>query len=137
MIVSGVMIAVYSQQQKKGPSPNEYFYNLQRQILSEIASRSDLRLEVLNTVVNDASDTNFSSVNNFVSGKIPPAFGYFLRICKLGDNEDFCKMDTATYIKTQNKNIYVEEIIIASDLGNTTIEKIYNPKKVRLFVWRK
>lgn len=137
MIVSGVMIAVYSQQTKKVQSSSEYFYDLQRQILTGISSRGDLRLNVLNTVVDNVNDSNFSVVNDFVKSEIPLTLGYFLRICELDNNEDFCKMNTQTYITTKDKNVYVADIVISSDLGNDTIEKVYNPKKVRLFVWRK
>lgn len=137
MIVSGVMIAVYSQQTSNDISTSEYFYNLQYQILSDIASRSDLRLNVLNTITDDTSDTNFSEVNNFINERIPPSLGYFIQICELGGEEDFCKMDIDTYLKTKDKNVFAEDIIISSDLGAGGGEETYNPKKLKLFIWEK
>ncbi|MDH3353309.1 MAG: hypothetical protein OEL87_02580, partial [Nanoarchaeota archaeon] len=107
------------------------------QILSDISSRSDLRLNVLNTVIDNISDTNFSAINDFVDGRTPPALEYFIRICEFGDEEDFCKMDVDTYIRTKDKNIFTEDIIISAELGTGEGEETYSPKKLKLFIWGK
>ncbi len=56
MIVSGVLVVVYSRQVDRGIAPADYFFSLQRQILADISSRSDLRLAVLNVVNEDDGD---------------------------------------------------------------------------------
>ena len=137
MLVSGVLIIVYSKQIDEGASPSDYFYSLQKQILADISLRRDLRLNVLNIIVDNSSDSNFSLLNSFVGNKIPDAFDYHIRVCRLGNVTDFCKMNSATYIATMEKNIFVEDIIISAELGIGGTAAIYDPKKVRLFVWEK
>ena len=133
MIVSGVLLVVYSKQIDRGVSPADYFGSLQGQILADVSSRNDLRLNVLSVINETSEDSNFVALNNFVGGKIPSAFGYLLRVCVLGSETDYCKMDDATFIATMDKDIYVEEIIISAELGEGIA--VYNPKKVKLFVW--
>ena len=63
MLVSGVLVVVYSRQVDRGVAPADYFYSLQRQILADISSRSDLRMAVLNVDVDDSSDGSFVIIN--------------------------------------------------------------------------
>ena len=138
MLVSGVLVVVYSRQVDRGIAPADYFFSLQRQILADISGRSDLRLAVLNTY-NDTEggdDGNFSLIDDFISGKVPDAFGYSLRVCDLGDEVDFCKMNTDTYVATRDRDVFVEEIVISSELGSG--ENRVSPdeaKKLRFFIW--
>ncbi len=134
LIVSGVLLAVYSQQTSRRVSLVDYYDSLQGQILEDILLRSDLRLNLLNVVNENSSDGNFSALNDFIDGKIPSGFGYSIRVCVLGDEVDFCKMDETTYIATMDKEVYVEEIIVSSELGEGE-DAVYAPKKLRLFVW--
>ena len=140
MLVSGVLIVVYSKQIDRGIEPADYFYSLQRQILADISLRSDLRLAVLNTY-NDtegSDDGNFSLIYDFIGGKVPDAFGYSLRVCDLGGELDFCKMNTDTYVVTRDRDVFVEEIIISSELGSgTDLVSPDKAKKVMFFIWEK
>jgi hypothetical protein len=127
MIVSGVLIVVYSRQVDRGTDPADYFYSLQRQILMDISSSSALRLAVL--------DGDINEISGFVEAKIPEAFGYFIRICDLGDTTDYCKIKDDSIIReTRDKDVFVEEIVVSSDLGVGSNSR-YKPKKLRLFVW--
>ena len=136
MLVSGVLVVVYSRQVDRGVAPADYFYSLQRQILADISSRSDLRMAVLNVDVDDSSDGSFVIINNFVNGTVPDAFGYYLRVCVLGD---ICKMKEDVYVTTVEKDVFVEEVVISSDLGDGTgiPENGWVPKKLRFFIWEK
>jgi len=134
MLVSGVLVVVYSRQVDRGIAPADYFYSLQWQILADISGRSDFRLAILNTAVDNRSDGNFSVLDDFISGKVPEAFGYSLQICDLGDDVDFCKMNTEMYVATKDKDIFVEEIVISSELGNGDNRAI-GAKKLRFFIW--
>jgi hypothetical protein len=125
MIVSGVMVMVYSRQPSRAESSEEFVYNLQKQILMDIASRGDLRKAVL-------EDDN-ETIELYVSERIPLVYGYYLRICGLGD---ICKMeDPDVFRETRDKSLFVEEAIISSDLGGGGGEEIYSPKKVVFFLW--
>jgi len=135
MLVSGVLVVVYSRQVDRGVTLVDYFYSLQGQILSEISSRSDLRLAVLN-VMDDDDDGNFTVVYNFVNKRVPDAFDFSLRVCDLGDSNDYCKMNSDVYISTIEKDVFVEEIIISSELGSgDDAVAPGSAKKLRFFIW--
>ncbi|RZB30302.1 MAG: hypothetical protein SRB1_02582 [Desulfobacteraceae bacterium Eth-SRB1] len=134
IIISGALIAVYSQQTDRGVDPVEYYDSLQGQILADVSGRSDLRLNVLNVEEEDFGDGNFTALNDFIGGKIPEGFGYSIRVCRLGDDADHCNMRAPVFIATMDEDIYVEEIIVSAEVGEGT-DAIYNPKKLRLFVW--
>ena len=135
MIVASVMLISYSDQVQDWVSFAEYSESLQNEILFDIVSDMEYRLNVLNVVVDDVSDSNYTEVDEFVESRVPIGFGYLLRICKLGDTSDFCKMNLDDYVATIDKDIYVEETIVSSEVGDGDA-KIYAPKKVKLFFWR-
>jgi hypothetical protein len=135
LIVSGVLLVVYARQSDRSVSPADYFYSLQRQVLADISSRSDLRLAVLNVNEDVETDDNFVIVNDFVNSRVPEAFGYSLRICDLGSNADFCKMRSDVYISTVDRDVFVEEIVISSEIGGGEDAVGDDPKKVRFFIW--
>ncbi|MFH0808587.1 MAG: hypothetical protein V1888_03145 [archaeon] len=134
MIVAGVMLVSYSGQVQEEVSIVEYSESLQNEILSEITSRDDLRLNVLNVVDDVLSDNNFVVVNNFVKSKVPTGFGYLLRVCKMGGDNDFCKMRTPTYVATLDKDIFVEETIVSAEVGEG-VAPVFEPKKVKIYFW--
>lgn len=135
MIVSGVLVVVYSKQVDRGIAPADYFFSLQRQILADISGRSDLRLAILNVIEETGNDGNFSMIDDFINGKVPNAFGYSLRVCDLGDEIDFCKMNADTYVATRDRDVFVEEIVISSELGSGPDAVAGDPKKLRFFIW--
>jgi len=128
LIVSGVLMTIYSRQMEKEGGPTDYFYALQKQILMDISSSSDLRLMVLNG--------EEDRLRYFVDRKVPLAFSYFFRVCDFGDLWDFCKIDNVSIVAAiQDKEVFVEEVIVSADLGDGGDDVIYAPKKVRLFIW--
>lgn len=140
MLVSGVLVVVYSKQVDRGIAPAEYFFSLQRQILADVSSRSDLRLAVLNVYndTKDSDDENFTMLNDFVDVKVPNAFGFSLQICDLGDGVDHCKLDGADAIReTRDKDVFVEDIVISSELGDgsNSIGGGDAPRKLRFYIW--
>lgn len=134
LIVSGTLLVVYSKQIDRTVSPAEYFEDMQGQILADVSTNSSLRLNVLNADNDSSSDSNFSTLNNFVAGKISEGFGYSLQICNLSSFYDYCKMDYPTFVATIDKNIFTEEIIVSAELGDGD-SATYEPKKVKLYVW--
>lgn len=135
MIVSAAMIAVYSEQSvREDLSVATYSSNVQTKILDDVVSDIDLRLNVLRVVDDVPGDYNYDQLDAFVQGQVPGGFGYLLRVCELGDDTDFCKMDAHTFSLTLGKDVFVEEEVISSELGDGSIP-IYSPKKVKLFFW--
>ena len=135
MIISGALISVYSHQVKRDVDPVRRYNNIQGQILADVSERSDLRLDVLNVKREDFGDGNFTALNNFIESKIPKGFGYSIRVCDLGDSTDHCLMRAPVFIATMDKDIYAEEIIVSAEVGDGT-NAVYNPKKLKLFVWQ-
>ncbi|MCD4771393.1 hypothetical protein K8R30_03175 [archaeon] len=135
LIVSGAIIAVYSNHPSRGESIEEQAYSLQRQILDEVAMDEGLRLAVLNVETDLPGDTNYDELDEYVAESIPDGFGYLLRICLMGDERDFCKMDKMTFSATKDYDIFVEDVLISAEIGNGSGEEVYLPKKVRLFFW--
>ncbi|MCK5449268.1 hypothetical protein KAI32_00205 [Candidatus Pacearchaeota archaeon] len=121
LMVSGILIVVYSRHIDKNTGPEDYIYSLQRQILNDISSRNDLRSYALTE--------NISVLDDYVYGKVPTTLNYSLKICNFTNPPTPCKLDATEFIATRDNNIYAEEIIISADF------KTYDPKKVRLFIW--
>ena len=109
-VSEGDLVVVYSKQVDRGIAPADYFFSLQRQILADISGRSDLRLAILNVIEETGNDGNFSMIDDFINGKVPNAFGYSLRVCDLGDEIDFCKMNADTYVATRDRDVFVPVI---------------------------
>lgn len=122
LIVSSVLIMIYSGQPKRTDASEE-ISNLQKSILSEMAADNNLRSHVLNSEIN----SNYDMLVQYVRGKIPSHLNFSLRICSL--SEASCKLHEDLFKTLIDKEVFVEEVIISTDLST------YNPKKVRLFVW--
>ncbi|MCH7850561.1 MAG: hypothetical protein IH845_02865 [Nanoarchaeota archaeon] len=122
LLVTSVLLVVYvNQQPPQFLSSVDYIFNLQKQILLDISSRSDLRGYVL-------SGDN-ASLDSYLDIKIPDAYRYSLITCNLNETGT-CKLSTSDVVATRSKDVFVEEIIIAADF-----ETGYSPKKVRFFIW--
>lgn len=132
MIVASVMLVSYTEHLQQEVSLAEYSQSLQNGILFDIVSSVELRLDVLNVSVDNRSDSYYVVVDDFVNSRVPVGFGYLLRICNIGD---VCKMDSVSYLATLDKDIFVEDKIISSEIGVGGGVELYNPKKVRLFFW--
>ena len=136
MIVSGVLIVVYSKQVDRGIDAVDYFRSLQGQILSDISIRSDLRSSVLVADDENPDDPDFIILNDFVEDNIPDFVGYSISICDLGSTTDFCTMNRDYFVNTLDKDIFVEDTIISADLGDGS-DANYNPRKFKLYMWEK
>ena len=136
LIVTGVLIFVYSKNVDKGLEPADYFYSLQKQILSDISMNSSLRLNVLNADDNNPDEGNYKILNDFVRDEILDFVGFYISICDLDSDEDFCKMNSETYIATREKDVFVKDIIVSAELGVGENAK-YNPRTLRLYMWEK
>ncbi|MFA5061331.1 MAG: hypothetical protein WC494_03380 [Candidatus Pacearchaeota archaeon] len=122
LIVSSVLIMIYSGHPER-VDLSEEISSLQKSILNEISSDNNLRSHVLNSEVG----SNYEMLVQHIEGKIPSQLNFSLKICSL--SEASCKLDEDIFKTLVDKEVFVEEIIISTDLST------YNPKKVRLFVW--
>ncbi|RPH49764.1 MAG: hypothetical protein EHM85_12735 [Desulfobacteraceae bacterium] len=135
LIVAGVMMSVYSEQSAREVlSVEDYSYSLQNEILDEIAMSSDLRSDVMKVVVDLPGDPAYDSLDEYVAEKVPEGIGYLLRVCNLGDVNDYCKMDPIIFYATLDKDVFVEEVVVSAEIGDGE-DAEYSPKKVRLFFW--
>jgi len=135
LIVAGVMMSVYSDQSAREIlSVSDYSYSVQNEILEGIAISRDLRLDALSVDVDLPGDPAYDSLDDYVAGKIPEGFGYLLRVCNLGDVNDYCKMDPIIFYATLDKDVFVEEVVVSAEIGEGG-DATYSPKKVRLFFW--
>ncbi|MBU2576678.1 MAG: hypothetical protein KKF50_03070 [Nanoarchaeota archaeon] len=128
LLVSGVLMIVYVRQGTDESPVQDYIFSLQKQILSDISFRSDLRTYVL--------EENEIALNEFVNSKVPPAYGYSVKICNLDGSTGFCKLNETEVIETREKALFIEELIVSAELDPTIPgDSIYEPKKVKLFIW--
>jgi len=125
LIVSTTLVVVYSNQQATGEDDaSEFIFNLQRQVLADIATRSDLRGHVLN-----GSAGAILALDSYVDTKVPDAFRYSIKICDLG-NVGACKLNSTEVAETNDLDVFSEETVVSADFGEG-----FEPKKVRLFIW--
>lgn len=135
MIVAGVMVTVYSNQPtREGVVASEFIYSLQDEILSSITLNEELRLNVLRIVDDSYGDFYYDILDGIIAAEIPGYLGYLFRVCNLSSEEDVCNMPSDVFRATLDKDVFVEEDIVSSELGDGS-DPIYSPKKLRLFVW--
>ena len=111
-LIASVLVVLYVKTVQI-PQEREDLYNLQKTILDEIAANPGLRNYVL---VNDSE-----KINSFVKDRVPIAFNFTVRICQ---TNDVCGL------QFYEKEIYSSERIISANL------KAYEPKKIKIFMWR-
>lgn len=119
LLVSTVLILVYSGQTKRGENFND-IESFQKQMLMDISSNYTLRGYVI--------DAEEDLLKQYIDSKISKNLNYSLKICVLSDPPDPCK--NPDYMETLDKEVFADETIISSEITE------YSPKKVRLFVWR-
>ncbi len=92
--------------------------SLGRSVLDEVAVNQTLRSYVLTD--------NFVALNDSVATKISQGYlDYEVRICPI---QEICGKSVYT-----PGNVYAAERVISASVN----EDIFNPKKVRLFIWRR
>ena len=121
MIILGILALVYSRS-SQGEDVSGEIYNMQKNVLEQIASDAELR----NSILSDSEEVAEGKIVSFIEsgGLVLPVFDFGVRICDLGVLN--CNLPVNT-----GGSVYVEERVISSSLEE------FNPKKVRLFVWRK
>ena len=122
LIVSSVVLVTYNKARDK-PDMQEFIYNLQIKILSEIASDEQLREAVLRY----SGSSSPQSVIDFVNSELPDNLGFEVRVCPLTEP---CQSRSTEVL---DRSVFVEERVISINLQSSE----FNPKKIRLFVWEK
>ncbi len=112
-LVFSVAIIVYSRTTKETETGTE-IKRIERVILQEISRNDEMRTAVL--------ENDNTSVRNYVRSRMHPSLDSDVTICKL---DEICNI----YVK--GKDVYVDETVISANLT------LYEPKRLRLFVWRK
>jgi hypothetical protein len=127
LLVSSVLVVVYTRQPDRSLDASEYVYTLQKEILDELSLNETLRSAILSS----DEDTVSAVVTLFVASKIPSTFDGRIRICPLSSPPSPCKLNETDFLASKDSDVFVTDTVIASNL--TT----YSPKKVRLFVWER
>lgn len=125
LLVSSTLVIVYTRQPDRVVDASEYVYLLQKELLSDISLRDDLRSYVL-TSTEDQVD---SRLHMFVSSKVPATIGARIKVCDLTDPPSPCKLNSTDLAATGESDVFVEETVLSSNITN------YDPKKVRIFIW--
>lgn len=118
ILVLGVVLTVST---RKNATMQDDLTEMIRPIVDEIANNPTMRGYVLS---GDPSD--FISINKSVGEKIPAAYGYMVKICP---PSDVCGLEAVP--SGVSGDIYTVERII------TATSTRYNPKKIKIFAWRK
>ena len=127
LLITGVLLVVYSEHNLSSKGIDDYVSNLQKKILKDISFNEILRNFVLDDSVLNVGSTEFGILNSFVNQSIAqPPFNYSLVICDLGNP---CNMGPQIFKDTLSYEIHSEEIIISANITS------YNPRKVKLFLW--
>lgn len=113
LLILGAILLIYRGQQKI-PEEGNYILDWQTEILSRIAENENLR--------NAVASQNKEVVNEFIEENLLPNLNFSTKICALTGP---CPMDF--YVE---RDIFVQERIISGTL------EIYQPRKLRFFVWK-
>jgi len=117
-----VSVLVFSVAKFDHGSRAEEIQKMQRGILEQIALNDELREEILYY----SSTKDLSKTEAFVRQGAPAYWEYSIKVCEI---ENICGMDV--YVGEIGKEVYSDEILISSNIH------IYNPQKLKLFVWEK
>ena len=113
LIILGITLTIVSKTNQQS-NLNELVYEKQEKILNLIIENQTLRNEIL------SGDS--LAVNSFIEKTLPPTWNFSTEILNINDAY-------SSHLSANEKDIYVKEIIISSNL--TT----YKPKKLMFFVW--
>ncbi len=119
MLILGVLLTMSAN--KKVVVQNDLTPSI-NPILEEIASNMTLREIIINNSLESQAMSEISAVFNRTI--INPNLGYEVKICHLNDS---CGLTT---YPSNAPEIYSQERLITSTLST------YNPKKVKIFIWR-
>lgn len=118
LIVIGAVIYIIS-----ANAPNRDIgtnvYEKEKFILNTLNKDNNQRTKIITTNTGSNND-----VNDFIKNLIPLTWNFETNICEIGE---ICESTMAP----KDKEIYVSEVVITSDLTE------YKPKKLRLFIWEK
>ena len=119
-ILAGVLITIYSVN-RSPVDLSESVYVLQDEFLRDVENSYNYRQWVLNE--------DISNLTDLASGYFPSYLNYSIVLCGLTEEVTPCKLDGDTYLAVQDKNLYVSQTIIATDI------ETYSPKILKIYNW--
>jgi len=111
MILAIFLLTLYSNQTNKS---NDEIQILEDRILDGIIQNNNLREDIFSN--------NLDNINNFVMERISSDLNFSVKICKI---DNICNPDIFI------PEVYAKERVISSTLH------IYEPRKIKLFIWKK
>jgi len=124
MILFSVLLVISSNQSSDEVDISEQISELQLSALQEISDNQELRQAALSGNIDHPTEmkTYEARLEEHARKFFPPEFEVKIKICTPDDY--VCSLNTKI-----SSDVFVEERIISSTLT------LYNPRKVRLFVW--
>lgn len=119
-ILAGVLITIYSMN-RSSIDLSESVYTFQDKFLRDVENSYNYRQWVLNNKTNELKD--------LASSYFPSYLDYFVIVCNLTGEVTPCKLDSETFLEVKDKNLYVSQTIIATDIEN------YSPKILKIYNW--
>jgi hypothetical protein len=123
IVMSAVVIILVNKESKS--YLDERVYEKQEYILDLIEKNETMRIEIIDTGINDPEGQTNNYFNGSIRALLPGSLEYNTRICGLGD---IC---IPSHVPTSGKDVFYSEKIITSSINN------YAPKKVVLATWLK
>ena len=120
IILAGVLIVIYSANRLPADIADSV-YIIQEDFLRDIENSYNYRQFVL--------ENDTSNLSNLASTYFPSYLNYTILVCDLSGNVNPCRLDNVTFLDVKDKNVYVSETIIATNITN------YSPKKLKIFSW--
>ena len=122
ILIAGILLTVYVRTPERDNSKD--IHNTQRAILEQISRDDVLRIEIL-----DEAETEKTQTKEFIKKLLPVYLNFSINVCEMNVH---CPLEYEGNIEDlKDKDIYAEDILISSTLNNP------NPRKLKLFFWRK
>ena len=115
LIITGLLLVYLNNAQETSEDITQDIYESQQSILRNIQSNDSMRSEILSAELDSEFDISGIYENRLIN------FFCKSKICSLNSN---CEVGDEI-----EKDIYTQETIVSSDLGN------YSPRKLKIFCW--
>ncbi|MBU1135970.1 MAG: hypothetical protein ABIG37_00665 [Nanoarchaeota archaeon] len=115
LLITGVLIFLNTGFDYSNKKTDEIYF-LEKSILNEISNNQTLRGNILQ------DNPNIELIENEIKYRIPLIFNFSVMVCEI---YEIC-----------NPDFYYEEVYAKEKIISSTLQK-YEPKKVKIFLWKR
>lgn len=131
LIILGVIITLYYN--GKGGAQDNRNQDV-RIILEELSNNDSMRYVVINSSLQNRVITQ-KEIDSFILNRIRNNdINITSRICDISESEVDCSLNT--YVSNE-KEIFVESLILSTYINNSKFNHTQTPKKIKLYYWEK